>query len=81
MFIDSDFESVTEMSAEECFRKVKAGQTTVTEARIARFNEQSEEEGFRFEQDEAGDMIGDLVLDREDDILAGMIRFWEQDEL
>jgi hypothetical protein len=71
-------QSVTDMSEEECCRKVKAGQMTVAEARMALFAV-SEEEAFCFEQlmgytytawaDVVGDMIGEFV-GRFDEILG-----------
>jgi hypothetical protein len=87
-------QGVTGLSAKKCFRQVKAGQMTVTEARSAFFDGKSEEETSRFEQlirctyarrtDEVGNTIGEPRLDHEDGPLAdlaGLTGFWEQDEL
>jgi hypothetical protein len=64
---------------------------TITGARIVSFDGESEEETFRFEQllgntctvrtDEIVGMIGEVGLDQDDRMLAGLMRFWEQDEL
>jgi hypothetical protein len=67
---------------------------TITEARIVLFGEESEEEAFRFEQtlgntytiptDRVENLVDDWRRNQDDRMmmdLAGLVRFWEQDQL
>jgi hypothetical protein len=88
-------QNVTGLSAEECFMQLKAGQMTDTEARMTLFDGESEEEAFRFEQlmgntymapmDRVDDLVENWRRNQDDERLvedlAGLMRYWEQDEL
>jgi hypothetical protein len=78
---------VTGLSAGECFRQVKAGQMTITEARIELFEGESEEEVFRFERlmgnaqtvrmDQVENLVEDWTRNQDDGLmvdLAGLMR-------